>query len=142
MAGKISSCNFRDISKHNGIKSNIFSSVQIKLYSRKTFNSYKYSTYRKVTFMFVLSHLLQGRSKLCCAGRYESLPPLLGKCLRKLMLSPATKVKVDGPVWPRTWPVSKRACNGPVFRSLNISTFHNLKPRNGPIVFIIFTGPL
>ena len=46
------------------------------------------STYRKVTFMFILSHRLQGRLKLGRAGRNLSLPALLGKCLQKLMLSP------------------------------------------------------
>ena len=44
-----------------------------------------------------------------------------------------TQVKVHGPVRPR---------NGPVFRSLNISTFQGLKTCNGPIIFIIYTGPL
>ena len=43
MAGKIS--------KHKGNKSNLFSTVQIKLYSsRRTDNWYQYSSYRKVTF--------------------------------------------------------------------------------------------
>ena len=56
--------------------------------------------------------------------------------------SPPTQVKVHGPERPRNGPVSKRARNGPVFQSLNISTFHGLKTRNGPIIFIIYTGPL
>ena len=50
-----------------------------------------------------------------------------------------TLVKVDGAVQASYRPVSKRARYWPVFRSLNISTFHGLKTCNGPI---IFTGPL
>ena len=88
VAGKISSCNFRDTITQR--KSNIFSTVQIFCYCREPSNWYKYSTYRKVTFMFILSHLLQGRSKLCRAGRNKCLPAILGKCLQKLMLNPAS----------------------------------------------------
>ena len=35
-----------------------------------------------------------------------------------------------------------RARNGPEFRSLDILTFHGLKTRYSPIIFIIYTGPL
>ena len=52
------------------------------------------------------------------------------------LCSSSTQVKVDGPVQPRNG-----QGNGPVFQSLNISTFHGLKTRNGPIIFIIYTGP-
>ena len=61
MAGKIPSRNFRDTITQG--KSNIFSTVQIKLYRKKTLNWYKYSAYRKVTFIFILSHLLAGQVK-------------------------------------------------------------------------------
>ena len=42
----------------------------------------------------------------------------------------------------RYGPVMGLCPNGPVFRSLNISTFQGLKTRNGPIILIIYTGPL
>ena len=42
----------------------------------------------EVTFMFILSQLLQVRSEFCRARRNQSLPALLGKCLQKLMLCP------------------------------------------------------
>ena len=49
-----------------------------------------------------------------------------------------TQEKIDGAAQPRNGarngPVSK---HGPVFRSLNISTFLGLKSCNGPIIFII-----
>ena len=50
-----------------------------------------------------------------------------------------TQVKVHGPVRPCNGPVWTWARDGPLFRSLNISTFQGLKNGNGPI---IYTGPL
>ena len=67
---------------------------------------------------------------------------VLMRHMHVLHKDPITQVKVDGPVRPRNGPVSKRDRNVPVFRSLNISTFHGLKTRNGPIIFIIYTGLL
>ena len=48
-----------------------------------------------------------------------------------------TQVKVDGPVRPLNGPVMGPCPNGPIFRSLNLSTYHGLETRNGPIIFII-----
>ena len=62
---------------------------------------------------------------------------------------PYTQVKVDGPVRPRNGPVRPRngpvtalCLNGPVFRSLNISTFHCLRTPNGPIIFTGLSEPV
>ena len=58
------------------------------------------------------------------------------------LASSPDRYKFTGPYGPVTGLCPNRARNGPVFRSLNISTFHGLKTCNGPIILIIFTGSL
>ena len=66
----------------------------------------------------------------------HSCRELLKKTSSGSMILLTTKVKVDGPVRPRNWPVI-----GPS-RPLNISTFHGLKTHNDPIIFYgpVITG--
>ena len=60
----------------------------------------------------------------------------------EVRVMPYTQVKVDGPVRPHNGPVTALCLNGPVFPSLNISTFHGLRTPNGPIIFTGLSEPV
>ena len=134
MAGKISSCTFRDTITQREIK--YFINSTDKALAGKQLR-YKYSTYRKSHFHIHSITPLSGQVKIVVGpGRNSSLPALLGKCLQKLMLSPVC-IPIYIPIWLHLLAKVSNTYLWPIFRvddfadhsilfdhMINVSVYH------------------